>query len=204
MSDNYQPLLQYVEHDLEEVQWHDDIGDSTTNYQFPMMPSQEPRFLQKLDVFHQQGPGKYLRHERMSVHKNTAKIQGGFKEPYIATSHRRTQRYQQERSRIPQDAQFWPPDPTLYPQERISVSSSRKICWPCPKKSLPDTSSKINALRGPKSSTNIQCIGKKSEEAKEPRSRTHWQATSRDHDSAIHQRVQAGSQKRGKENNSET
>jgi hypothetical protein len=69
---------------------------------------------------------------------------------------------------------------------------------------LPDASSKINALRGPKSSTNIQCIGKKIEEAKEPRSRTHWQAMSRDHDLAIHQRVQAGSQKRGKENNSET
>jgi hypothetical protein len=51
---------------------------------------------------------------------------------------------------------------------------------------LPDASSRINALRGPKSSTNIQCIGKKSEEAKESRSRMHWQATNRDHESAIH------------------
>jgi hypothetical protein len=51
---------------------------------------------------------------------------------------------------------------------------------------------------------NIQCIGKKSEEAKERRSRTHWQAVSRDHDLATHQYAQAGSQKKAKENNSET
>jgi hypothetical protein len=39
MSDNHQLLLQYVEHDLEEAQWHDSAGDLTTNYQFPAMPS---------------------------------------------------------------------------------------------------------------------------------------------------------------------
>jgi hypothetical protein len=69
---------------------------------------------------------------------------------------------------------------------------------------LPDASSRINALRGLKSSTYIHCIGKKTEEAKEHRSRTHWQAMSSDHDLATHQHAQAGSQKKGKENNSET
>jgi hypothetical protein len=42
-----------------------------------------------------------------------------------------------------------------------------------PKQSLPDASSRINAPQGLKSLTYIQCIGKKSEEAKEHRSRTH-------------------------------
>jgi hypothetical protein len=153
------------------------------------MPSREPRFVQKLNVFHQQSPSKYLRHEGKLARKNTAKIQGGFKKPYITTSHKWTQRYQQERSRIPQDARFWPPDPTLYPQGWISASSSHKTCWPYPKQSLPNTSSRINALRGPKSSTYIQCIGKKSKEAKEHQSRTNWQATSRDHDLVTHQHV---------------
>jgi hypothetical protein len=46
---------------------------------------------------------------------------------------------------------------------------------------------------------NIQCIGKKSEEAKDRRTRTHWQAASHDHDLATHQHAQAGSQKKGKE-----
>jgi hypothetical protein len=73
MPDNYLPLLQYVEHDLEEVQWHDGAGDSTTNYQFPMMPSREPRFVQKLDELHQQSPGKYLRHERKLACKKHSK-----------------------------------------------------------------------------------------------------------------------------------
>jgi hypothetical protein len=36
-----------------------------------------------------------------------------------------------------------------------------------PKQFLPDASSRINDLRGPKSSTNIQCIGKENEEEKE-------------------------------------
>jgi hypothetical protein len=36
------------------------------------------------------------------------------------------------------------------------------------KQFLPDASSRINDLRGQKSSTNTQCIGKKSEEEKEP------------------------------------
>jgi hypothetical protein len=54
-------------------------------------------------------------------------------------------------------------------------------------------STRINALRGPQSSTYIQYIGKKSKEANEHQSRTHWQATSRDHDLATHQHAQAGS-----------
>jgi hypothetical protein len=59
-------------------------------------------------------------------------------------------------------------------------------------------------LRGLKSSTNTQRIGKENEEEKEPQSRTHWQVASRDHDSAIHQHIQAGSQKNERRNNSET
>jgi hypothetical protein len=69
---------------------------------------------------------------------------------------------------------------------------------------LPDASSKINAIRGPKSSTNIQYISKKSEEAKDHRSRTYWRAASRDHDLATHQHAQAGSQQKKKESISET
>jgi hypothetical protein len=69
---------------------------------------------------------------------------------------------------------------------------------------LPDASSTINALQGPKSSTNIQYIDKKSEEAKEHWSRTYWRVASRDHDLATHQHAQAGSQQKEKENNSET
>jgi hypothetical protein len=63
---------------------------------------------------------------------------------------------------------------------------------------LPDASSKINTLRGPKSSTNIQYIDKKSEEAKERRSGTYWRAASHDHDLATHQHAQAGSQQKEK------
>jgi hypothetical protein len=62
--DNHQLLPQYAEHDLEEAQWHDGARDQTTNYQFPLMLSREPRFIQKPDVSHQQGPGKYLGHEK--------------------------------------------------------------------------------------------------------------------------------------------
>jgi hypothetical protein len=51
---------------------------------------------------------------------------------------------------------------------------------------------------------NIQYISKKSEEAKERRSRTYWRVASRDHDLATHQHAQAGSQQKEKENNSET
>jgi hypothetical protein len=69
---------------------------------------------------------------------------------------------------------------------------------------LPDASSKINTLQGSKSSTNIQNIDKKNEEAKEHRSRTHQQAVSHDHDMATHQYAQAGSQQKEKENISET
>jgi hypothetical protein len=63
---------------------------------------------------------------------------------------------------------------------------------------LPDASSKINALRGPKSSTNIQYIDKKNEEAKERRSRTYRWVVSRDYDLVTHQHAQAGSQQKEK------
>jgi hypothetical protein len=52
--------------------------------------------------------------------------------------------------------------------------------------------------------TNIQYIGKKSEEAKEHRSRTYWRAASRGHDLATHQHAQAGRQQKKKEGISET
>jgi hypothetical protein len=45
----------------------------------------------------------------------------------------------------------------------------------------------------------FQCISKKSEEAKDCQSRTHWQAVSRDHDLATHQHAQAISQNKEKE-----
>jgi hypothetical protein len=74
MSDNHQLLPQYAEHDLEEAQWHDGAGGQTTNCQFPGMLSRELRFIQKPDAFHQQGPGKYLRHERILTHNSAVKI----------------------------------------------------------------------------------------------------------------------------------
>jgi hypothetical protein len=58
---NDQLLLQCVEHDLEEAEWHDGAGDQTTNCRLPLMLSQEPQFVQKPDVSQQQSPGKYLR-----------------------------------------------------------------------------------------------------------------------------------------------
>jgi hypothetical protein len=73
MPDNHQQLPQYAECDLEEAQWHDGTGDQTTNCQFPVMLSREPRFVQKPDAFHQQGPGKYLRHGRILTHNSGVK-----------------------------------------------------------------------------------------------------------------------------------
>jgi hypothetical protein len=73
MSDNHRPLPQYAARDLEAEQWHDDAGDQTTNCSLPVMPSREPRFVQKPNVFHQQGPGKYLRHERILTHNSGGK-----------------------------------------------------------------------------------------------------------------------------------
>jgi hypothetical protein len=73
MSDNHQPLPQYAVRDLEAEQWHDDVGDQTTNCPLPVMLSRELRFIQKPDVFHQQGPGKYLRHKRILTHNSGGK-----------------------------------------------------------------------------------------------------------------------------------
>jgi hypothetical protein len=64
---------------------------------------------------------------------------------------------------------------------------------------LPDASSKINGLQGPKSSTNIQYINKKNEEAKKLWSRTYRREVIPDHDLATHQHAQAGSQHKEKE-----
>jgi hypothetical protein len=52
---------------------------------------------------------------------------------------------------------------------------------------MPGASSRINDLQGPKSSTNIQYINKKSEEAKKLRSRTYRREVMPDHDLATHQ-----------------
>jgi hypothetical protein len=69
---------------------------------------------------------------------------------------------------------------------------------------LPDASSKINGLRGLKSSTNIQFIDKKNEEAKKLQSQTYRREVIPDHDLATHQHAQAGSQQKEKENISKT
>jgi hypothetical protein len=39
-----------------------------------VMLSREPRFVQKPNTLHQQGPGKYLGHKRISTHSSTVKI----------------------------------------------------------------------------------------------------------------------------------
>jgi hypothetical protein len=64
---------------------------------------------------------------------------------------------------------------------------------------LPDASSKINGLQGPKSLTNIQNIDKKNEEVKKLWSRTYQREVILDHDLATHQHAQAGSQQKEKE-----
>jgi hypothetical protein len=63
---------------------------------------------------------------------------------------------------------------------------------------LPDASSKINGLQGPKSSMNTQYIDKKNEEAKKLRSQTYRREVIPDHDLATHQHAQAGSQQKEK------
>jgi hypothetical protein len=73
MSDNHQPLPQYAARDLEAEQWHDDAEDQTTNCLLPVMLSRELQFVQKPDAFHQQGPGKYLRHKRILTHNSGGK-----------------------------------------------------------------------------------------------------------------------------------
>jgi hypothetical protein len=73
MLDNHQSLPQYVEHDLEETQWHDGAWDQTTNCRFPPMLSREPQFAQQPDESHQQGLGKYPRHEKILTHNSGEK-----------------------------------------------------------------------------------------------------------------------------------
>jgi hypothetical protein len=68
---------------------------------------------------------------------------------------------------------------------------------------LPDASSRINGLQGPKSLTNIQYIDK-NEEAKKLQSQTYRREMIPDHDLATHQHAQAGGQQKEKENISET
>jgi hypothetical protein len=69
---------------------------------------------------------------------------------------------------------------------------------------VPDASSRINGLQGPKFSTNIQNIDKKDEEAKKLRSRTYWREMKPDHDPTTHQHAQGGIQKKEKDSISET
>jgi hypothetical protein len=52
---------------------------------------------------------------------------------------------------------------------------------------VPGASSRINGLEGPKSSTNIQYIDKKYEEAKKLQSQTYWQEMKPDHDLTTYQ-----------------
>jgi hypothetical protein len=122
MPENRQPLLQYVEHDFEEVQWDDGAGDSTTNYQSLVMPSREPRFVQKLDELHQQSSGKYLRHERKLVCKNTAKDTRGFQE----TLHRSIS---QTDSTIPTRKESHSSRCTILATRLDTLSSRTNICF---------------------------------------------------------------------------
>jgi hypothetical protein len=69
---------------------------------------------------------------------------------------------------------------------------------------LPNASSKINSLQGPKSSTNTQYIDKKNEEARKLQSRTYRREMIPDHDLVTHQHAQDRSQQKEKENISET
>jgi hypothetical protein len=64
---------------------------------------------------------------------------------------------------------------------------------------LPDASSKINGLQGPKSLMNIQYIDKKNKEAKKLWSQTYRREVIPDHDLVTHQHAQAGSQQKEKE-----
>jgi hypothetical protein len=52
---------------------------------------------------------------------------------------------------------------------------------------LPGASSRINGLQGPKSSTNIQHIDKKDEEAKKLQSRIYRREMKHGHDPTTHQ-----------------
>jgi hypothetical protein len=69
---------------------------------------------------------------------------------------------------------------------------------------MPGASSRINGLQGLKSSTNIQYIDKKDEEAKKLRSRTYWREMKPDHDPTTHQHAQARSEQKEEDNISET
>jgi hypothetical protein len=69
---------------------------------------------------------------------------------------------------------------------------------------VPGASSRINGLQGSKFSMNIQNIDKEDEEAKKLQSRTYWREMKPDHDPTTHQHAQAGSQKKEKDNISET
>jgi hypothetical protein len=69
---------------------------------------------------------------------------------------------------------------------------------------LPIASSRINGLQGSKSTTNIQHINKKDEEAKNLWSLTYWREMKPGHNPMTHQHARAGSQQKEKENISET
>jgi hypothetical protein len=86
------------------------------------------------------------------------------------------------------------PDRTLDLQAKILASSNYKIFQPGPRQTLLDASATLSDLRGPKSSKSIPHINKGNEEETEPHNWTYWWVASRDHDSVIHRRIQAGRQ----------
>jgi hypothetical protein len=123
MLDNHQSLPQYVEHDLEEAQWHDGAWDQTTNCRFPLMLSRELRFAQQPDESHQQGPGKYLRHEKTLTHNSGEK---GKRERLPGILHRNIS---QADSTIPTRKESHSSRCTILATRPDTLSSSVDICF---------------------------------------------------------------------------
>jgi hypothetical protein len=123
MLDNHQSLPQYAERDLEEAQWHDGAGDQTTNCWFPLMLSREPRFIQKPDMSHQQGPGKYPRYEKIFTHNSGEK---GKRERLQGTLHRNIS---QTDSTIPTRKESHSSRCTILATRPDTLSSSVDICF---------------------------------------------------------------------------
>jgi hypothetical protein len=123
MLDNHQSLPQYAERDLEEAQWHDGAGDQTTNCRFPLMPSREPWFVQKLDASHQQGPDKYMRYEKILTHNSGGK---GKRERLQGILHRN---FSQTDSTIPTRKESHSSRCTTLATRPDTLSSSVDICF---------------------------------------------------------------------------
>jgi hypothetical protein len=123
MLDNHQSLPQYVEHDLEEAQWHNDAWDQTANCRFPPTLSREPRFAQQPDESPQQGPGKYLRHEKILNHNSEEK---GKREMLQGILHRNIS---QTDSTIPTRKELHSSRCTILATRPDTLSSSVDICF---------------------------------------------------------------------------